>query len=44
MLVGIMAWWSVTFDESNTRLLLGSGFPPKGFTKSAYGFFAAKVA
>ena len=33
--VGMMAWWSVTFDESNTRLVFFSGLPPMGLMSSA---------
>ena len=34
--VGIMAWWSVTFDESKYFLLLGSFFPLSGSVSAAY--------
>ncbi len=40
--VGIMAWWSVTFDESNTFLLFFRGLPPRGLTRSAYGAWPEK--
>ena len=41
--VGMMAWWSVTFDVSNTFLDLGNDFPPKALTICAYGCVFPKV-
>ena len=35
--VGMMAWWSVTFDESNTRFDFFSALPPMGLMSSTYG-------
>ena len=33
--VGMMAWWSVTFEVSNTRLVFFNGLPPMGLMNSA---------
>ena len=33
--VGMMAWWSVTFDVSKTRFDFFSGLPPIGLMSAA---------
>ena len=42
--VGMMAWWSVTFDESNTRLDFLSGLPASGATSASYPLNPLSVA